>query len=153
MAVNGGYKLNILIVTIVTLVVYIVLLRLMWDWYGRSDRTTPKMAPMVTVIVSGIIVGILAFTGYIILSHKDSEQKLTCLILWGLSIEVLISAYVAYFSRDLKTETGYLLILLITLQAIMAVKMSRVNVYGAIALIVAGLLTTFLMGSELQEIQ
>lgn len=144
--------LNLLIVAVVALMVYIVLLKLMWDWYGKPDRSAPTMAPMVTVLVTGIVVGILAFVGYIILSHKDSEQKLICLVVWGITIDVMISAYVAYFSRDLKVEAGYLLLIMITLQAIMLMKMMKVNVYGTVALITSGLLSAFLYGSAIQNV-
>lgn len=143
--------LPITVIVLVALIVYIVLLTLMWNWYANVDRFKVGMDPMLGVLVTGILVGLMAFVGYIILSHSDSDAKLTCLMLWGLSLQTLITAYVCYFSRDLKVESSYLLIFTITLEAVMLSKMWNVNKYGSFALLVAILLTLFLTATAMQS--
>lgn len=146
---KGLQMLNLVTVLIVFVIVYIVILKLMWDWQERNSGKEPSSYQFLVIVASTVLLGLLTFIGYIILSSHSDTDKVTLLILWALAIQVLVAAYTAYFSRDLKTESGYLLMILIVLHAVFAVKLQRSNIYGALAAFAGGLLSLFLYARTL----
>ena len=141
---KGLHVLNLTTVLIVFVVVYIVLLKLMWDWQERVGAKETSSYQFLVVVATTALLGLLIFIGYVVLSSHTDTDKLTLLILWALAIQVLIAAYTAYFSRDLNIESGYLLMILITLHAVFAVKLQRSNLYASLAAFAGGLLSVFL---------
>lgn len=141
--------LNLTTVLIVFVVIYIVLLKLMWDWQERKGGQEPSSYQLLVVVATTALLGLLVLVGYIILSSHNDQDKTILLILWGLAISILVAAFSAYFSKDLKTEAQYLLLILIVLHAVFAVKLQRVNLYGSLAAFAGGLLTMFLYARSL----
>ena len=141
---KGLHVLNLTTVLIVFVVVYIVLLKLMWDWQERVGAKETSSYQFLVVVATTALLGLLIFIGYVVLSSHADTDKLTLLILWALAIQVLITAYTAYFSRDLNIESGYLLMILIVLHAVFAVKLQRSNLYASLAAFAGGLLSVFL---------
>lgn len=141
--------LNLTTVMIVFVVVYIIVFKLMWDWQKQNSTSEPSSYQFLVVLGTTALLGLLAFIGYIILCETEKQDKMALLILWGLAVQVLIAAYVAYFSKNLKTETGYLLMILIVLHAVFAIKLRTVNMYGSLAAFSGGLLSLFLYARSL----
>jgi hypothetical protein len=144
MATKGISMLSLIVAVIVCLIVYIICLKLMWDWQERTENSSPIGEQISTVLLVSGLMGILTFLGYVILSSEIEDDQLTMFILWGLAVQLLVSAHVSYFVHNLKAETGYLLMILLVLFVVLAVKLNKVNMYGSIVSGVGGMITLFL---------
>lgn len=108
---------GLIVVIVVAIVVFVVIMVQIQKWYYRDNHAynltyitpTPWMVP----IVVGILVGLLAYGGYVIFAHQESETRGICIALWIASILSLLAASTAFFERDLKVEGSYLMFLFI----------------------------------------
>jgi len=153
MGAQHDSMLSLIVVIVIALVIYVVLLKLMWDWQQRTSHKEPTSDQFLVVLATTALIGILTFIGYIILTGPKDANQFNMLILWALAVEVLLTSYVAYFHHDLKTESGYLLMILLVLFVILILKLGSVNKYGAIASFFGGSTALFLHLKAMRDVE
>ncbi len=130
----------LIVVIIVSLVIYVALIVYMQRWHNEislpgndfkiSDWSLP---PWLMVIFTGILVGIIAYGGYWILSREASSARTTCFTIWGGSVITLWAAYAAFFQRQLTVESAYLQMLFIAFHAALSFKiLEKDSLTGAV---------------------
>lgn len=110
----------LVVVVIVALVVFIMILMQAQNWYrddGDKKTTKVTLPPWLMVIMFGILVGILTYGGYTILSHPVSEHRGEMIALWVGSLIALLATSTAFFERKLYVEAAYLFMIFISLHA------------------------------------
>jgi hypothetical protein len=146
-------SLSLIVILVIAVLTYIVVLKLMWDWDQRAGRQEPNSDKFLTVLETAIVIGLLCFIGYVVLSGPKDAAQFNMVLMWGLAMEVFLAAYVSYFQHDLKTESSYLLMILLVLFAALTVKLSNLNRYGAAASLFGAVVTLLLFLKVTQEVQ
>lgn len=125
------HQLTALVVAIVVvLVVYVAILVQAQNWYtrtGSTQITSSTLPPWLMLILFAILIAILGYGGYTILSHSTSEQRGACIALWVGSLVALLAASTTFFERELPVEAAYLFMLFIVLHASITYKFRFVS--------------------------
>ena len=143
----------LIIVIVVAVVTYVILLKLMWDWYADPFRPQPRIDPMVMVLLTGVVVGVFVFTAYVILIQKDSDGKAATLIMLAAALVTFGTAYFAYFKKRLQAEPVYLLLISLALQASIMPRLYRTSMYTFTAQLVGVLCTFYILANALQDVK
>lgn len=127
---SRGELIALVVVVVVALIVFTAILMQAQNWYrdgGSAETTKVTLPPWLMVILFGVLVGILTYGGYTILSHPMSEKRGVCIALWVGSLVALLAASTAFFERRLYTEAAYLFMIFIALHASIAYKFRFVS--------------------------
>lgn len=144
MAAKEISMLSLIVVIVISLIIYIAILKLMWDWQQRTSQKDATSDQFLTILATTALIGILTFINYIVLVSPKKSGQFDAWLLSALALEVMVASYVSYFHHDLRTESGYLLMILLVLFATLTVKLSHVNKYASVAAFFGGVVTLFL---------
>uniref|UniRef100_A0A6C0CIF2 Uncharacterized protein n=1 Tax=viral metagenome TaxID=1070528 RepID=A0A6C0CIF2_9ZZZZ len=132
--------ISLVIVVIISLIVFVAILLQAQNWYyhGGSDHTTSAtLPPWLMSILFGILIGILGYGGFIILTSNSGDKRGEMVALWVGSLVALLAASTAFFERDLPVEAAYVFMVFIALHASLAYKFRFISLPAFFSYLVA----------------
>jgi hypothetical protein len=139
---------GLIIVIVVALVVFVVIMVQMQRWYYRDNNafnlTNITPVQWMLPIITGLLVGLLAYGGYTIFSQSESEMRGVCIALWIASVLSLLAASTAFFERDLPVEASYLMLLFIAFHVGVTYKFYSYKMNAVYAYIPAAAIAVYL---------